>query len=101
MLRVRQFAAVAFDQALMHTYVVGSNGTGKSSLLASMARDVMEAGHGLILMETEGNLYQSVLDYIPKDRIDDVVLCNVEDQSADVRDRMVDAARTVGVLGPA
>ena len=37
----------------------------------------------------------------PEEEVDVVVLCNVEDQSADVRDRMVDAARTVGVLGPA
>ncbi|WP_445257199.1 serine hydrolase domain-containing protein [Nocardioides aurantiacus] len=37
----------------------------------------------------------------PEEQVDLVVLCNVEDQSADVRDRMVDAARTVGVLGPA
>lgn len=36
----------------------------------------------------------------PAEDVDLVVLCNVEDQSVDVRDRMVAAARTTGALGP-
>jgi hypothetical protein len=71
--------AIGYDQALMHTHVLGRTGTGKTVLLANMARQIMEAKQGLIMIEQSGNLYQAILDYVPADRIDDVVLMDVSD----------------------
>lgn len=82
--------AIGYEEALMHTHVIGKTGTGKSVLLANMARQIMDAGYGLIMIETEGNLYQSVLDYVPKSRIDDVVLMDVSDTSWPVSFNVLD-----------
>lgn len=47
--------AIGFKEALMHSWVGGGTGVGKSVLLAHMGRQIMDAGLGLIVMETEGN----------------------------------------------
>lgn len=85
MLGINQFAgserpvAVRYEDALMHTWIGGRNGVGKSALMANMAKQIMAAGNGLILMETEGNLYDSVLNYVPRERVDDVILLDFND----------------------
>lgn len=71
--------AIGYAEALMHTWVGGSSGAGKSALLANMARQIMLSGYGLVLIETEGSLYENVLDYVPASRLDDVVLLDVND----------------------
>lgn len=87
--------AIGFQEALMHTHVLGKTGVGKSVLLAHMAKQIMEAGYGVILIETEGNLYQSVLDYIPKERADEVVLLDVSDTQHPVGFNVLDQSDSV------
>lgn len=58
----------------------GQTGTGKSALLSHMARQIMNGGKGLIVMETEGNLLDSVLGYVPRERVDDVVVLDLSDR---------------------
>lgn len=72
--------AVGYTEALMHTLLLGSTGTGKSTLAAHAAKQIMDEGYGLVLIETSGDLYQMVLDYIPKHRVDDVVLLDFQDR---------------------
>lgn len=74
--------AVGYPEALMHTWVGGSTGTGKSAVLANMARQIMNDGYGLIVIETEGSLYQNTLDYVPERRINDVVLLDIQETQA-------------------
>jgi hypothetical protein len=71
--------SIGYNEALMHTYIAGGTGTGKTELLGHVARQIMEQGYGLIVMETEGNLYQKVLDYAPRNRIDDFILLDLAD----------------------
>lgn len=90
--------AIGWDEALMHTWVGGSTGTGKSALLANMARQIMDGGFGLILIETNGNLYEAVLDYVPKERVDDVVLLDVQDSQYPVGLNLLDQGHPLSVI---
>lgn len=90
--------AIGYQEALMHTHVLGKTGTGKSNVLAHMARQIMNDGYGLILLEAEGNLYQSVLDYVPRDRIEDVVLLDVADTMHPVGFNIFDQGNPLAVV---
>lgn len=60
-------------------YVLGPTGTGKTSLLKNLIRDDLEQGRGLAVIETNGDLVSDLLDLIPPERIDDVVLLDPTD----------------------
>lgn len=64
----------AESDRLRHTFIVGQTGTGKSSLLAQLILQDIEAGRGVGVVDPHGELIDFVLDRIPADRIDDVVL---------------------------
>ena len=65
-----------------HCYVVGTTGTGKSTLLRSMVVQDIEQGRGVALLDPHGDLYQQVLAAIPAHRRDDVVLVDFTDFEA-------------------
>lgn len=64
-----------------HVAVIGSSGTGKSSLMLNMIEHDMvdPARPGVVLIDPHGDLYQSVLCRIPSNRRADVVLVDVTD----------------------
>ena len=55
-----------------HFYIVGQTGVGKSWLLADMALQDIKAGHGVCFIDPH-DTYESLLERIPQDRIDDVI----------------------------
>jgi hypothetical protein len=61
------------------TYVVGINGTGKSTLLLNVALQDIAAGDGLCLLDPHGDLVKEVLDRIPRHRVNDVILFDPAD----------------------
>jgi hypothetical protein len=60
-------------------HVVGPTGTGKSSLLRNLIRDDLEQGRGMLVIETNGDLIQDVIDAVPAHRLQDVVLLDATD----------------------
>jgi energy-coupling factor transporter ATP-binding protein EcfA2 len=64
-----------------HMYIIGKTGTGKSTLLATMARQDIDAGRGLALLDPHGDLVQKILAGIPESRRADVIYFNVPDAS--------------------
>lgn len=62
-----------------HTYVVGQTGTGKTTLLRTMILNDIAAGRGLAVIDPHGDLYRELLDHIPPERWDDVVLLDPTD----------------------
>lgn len=56
-----------------HMYVIGKTGMGKSTLLENMAIQDIRNGEGLAFIDPHGGTVEKLLDYIPEDRIDDVV----------------------------
>ncbi len=67
------------DDRLRHLYAVGPVGVGKSTLLASLAIQDIEAGDGLALIDPKGDLVRDVLARIPERRRDDVIVLNPAD----------------------
>jgi hypothetical protein len=64
---------------MRHVYVLGRTGGGKSTLLLNMAISDINRGNGICIIDAHGDLSSSLLSYIPKDRIKDVVYFNVAD----------------------
>lgn len=62
-----------------HLYIIGKTGMGKSKLLELLIRQDIAYGHGLCLIEPHGDLVEAVLDFIPKERVHDVVLIDPSD----------------------
>ena len=63
-----------------HLYMVGKAGTGKSTLLKNLIIQDIRQGHGLAVLDPHGDLYDELLDFIPPNRIKDVVLLDPGDQ---------------------
>ncbi|ATQ27336.1 hypothetical protein CS378_00450 [Rhodococcus ruber] len=59
--------------ALRHTWVLGPNGTGKSTLLLNLIVSDMQAGRAVVVIEPK-DLVRDVLACIPTERRDDVVV---------------------------
>jgi hypothetical protein len=51
-----------------HAFVVGSTGTGKSTLLISQIRSHLEAGHGVAVLDGKGDLVAALANSIPPKR---------------------------------
>ncbi len=56
-----------------HVYVIGKTGTGKSTLLENMAVQDIQNGEGFAFIDPHGKTADLLLDYIPEERIDDVL----------------------------
>ncbi len=56
-----------------HVYVVGKTGMGKSTMLENMAVQDIRNGNGMAFIDPHGATAETLLDYIPEDRINDVI----------------------------
>lgn len=57
-----------------HTYIIGKSGTGKSVLLANMAIQDIQNGEGVCVLDPHGDLITDILDRIPPERAEDVII---------------------------
>jgi len=62
-----------------HMYIIGKSGVGKSKLLELLIRQDIAYGHGCCLVDPHGDVIESMLDFIPENRIDDVVIIDPSD----------------------
>lgn len=62
-----------------HIYILGKAGTGKSKLEELMIRQDIAYGYGVCVIDPHGELIENLLNFIPKERINDVCLINPED----------------------
>ncbi|MEX0933950.1 MAG: type IV secretion system DNA-binding domain-containing protein [Candidatus Paceibacterota bacterium] len=67
-----QFGIRAKDRT-RHMYVVGKTGMGKSTLLENMAAQDILNGNGMAFIDPHGSAVETLLSYIPKERIKDVI----------------------------
>jgi len=64
-----------------HMYVIGKTGTGKSTLLKTLALQDIEHGEGLALFDPHGDLAEEVVSLVPASRRGDLIYLNVPDRS--------------------
>ncbi len=62
-----------------HLYIIGKSGVGKSKLLELMMRQDVAYRHGLCLIDPHGETIEALLEFIPEDRIEDVVIIDPSD----------------------
>jgi hypothetical protein len=56
-----------------HTYLIGKTGMGKSTVLENMAIQDIQNGNGLAFIDPHGKTADLFLEYIPEERIKDVI----------------------------
>lgn len=66
------FGIRAIDRG-KHMYVIGKTGMGKSTMLENMAIQDIQNGEGLAFIDPHGSTAEKLLDFVPYDRIKDVV----------------------------
>lgn len=74
--------ALSFHRASEHMYYGGGIGSGKSTGMANCAAQDMEAGHGVVVIDAGNSesgeaLFYRVLDLVPRHRLDDVIVIDV------------------------
>src|SRR3989475_8368174 len=60
-----------------HMYIIGKTGTGKSTLIANLARQDLARGEGFALLDPHGDLVEQALRLVPPERQADLIYCNV------------------------
>lgn len=71
--------SVSAVQRLKHMHIIGATGTGKSTLLQSLITQDIQQGNGIAVLDPHGDLIDSILAQIPKERLTDVVLIDPAD----------------------
>ncbi len=61
------------EDRLRHMYIIGKTGMGKSTMLENMAIQDIQNGEGLCFIDPHGSTAEKLLDFIPQDRIQDVL----------------------------
>jgi len=74
-----QLVTVPASLRLRHTHVIGATGTGKSTMLLSMIGQDILYGNGLAVLDPHGDLIEAILPYVPRERIDDVIVVDPAD----------------------
>ncbi|OGF61791.1 hypothetical protein A2662_04440 [Candidatus Giovannonibacteria bacterium RIFCSPHIGHO2_01_FULL_45_33] len=64
-----------------HMYVIGKTGMGKTTLLENMAMQDIQSGEGLAFIDPHGETAYKLLDFVPKERMKDVIYFDPADQA--------------------
>jgi CxxC-x17-CxxC domain-containing protein len=67
------------DDRRRHMYLIGKTGMGKSTILENMIIDDIRAGRGVAVVDPHGDLAEKVIQFIPSNRINDVIYFNPAD----------------------
>ncbi len=67
------------EDRFRHFYVIGQTGTGKSSIFQTMIRQDLNNGDGLCVIDPHGSLIEDLLPFVPKERVDDVIIFDPSD----------------------
>lgn len=70
--RREMFGIRAVDRG-KHMYVIGKTGMGKSTMLENMAIQDIQNGEGLAFIDPHGSTAEKLLDFVPRERIKDVL----------------------------
>src|SRR6056297_743247 len=75
----KQRFGIKADDRRRHMYLIGKTGMGKSTLQENMIVEDIYAGRGVALVDPHGELAEKVINYIPMERINDVIYFNPGD----------------------
>ncbi len=70
---------IKLEDRYRHMHIIGKSGMGKSELIKNIAIQDIQDGRGVCFMDPHGDLVNDLLDYIPAERVKDVVYVNPAD----------------------
>ncbi|MBP9738371.1 type IV secretion system DNA-binding domain-containing protein, partial [Candidatus Saccharibacteria bacterium] len=62
-----------------HVYIIGGTGNGKTTLMQYSIVQDMQSGKGVAIIDPHGDMAETLLQYVPPDRVQDVVYFNPDD----------------------
>ncbi|MBU1092111.1 TraM recognition domain-containing protein [Patescibacteria group bacterium] len=63
-----------------HVYIIGKSGVGKSNLIRNMIIDDIREGRGAAMIDPHGEDVMEVLNYVPNNRVNDVIVFDPGDR---------------------
>lgn len=73
-----------------HMYIIGKTGVGKSTLIKNMIIQDMRNGNGVAVLDPHGQLIDELLEFVPENRLNDVVYFNPADSDHPVSLNMLE-----------
>jgi hypothetical protein len=87
----KQKAFIEREDRFRHMYLIGKSGSGKSEYIATMAVQDILNGDGVCVVDPHGDLIETVLENVPKERADDVIIFDPSDLDRPVALNMLEA----------
>lgn len=88
---VRQDVYLKEEDRRRHLYIIGKSGTGKSVTIANLAIQDIVAGRGIAVVDPHGDLIEAILEHVPKERAEDVILFDPSDMERPIGLNMLEA----------
>ncbi len=79
------------EDRMRHMYIIGKSGAGKSEFIANLAAQDVKNGDGLCIIDPHGDLVETVLGCVPRERADDVVIFDPSDLERPIGLNMLEA----------
>lgn len=76
--QMRRFG-IKTDDRRRHMYIIGKTGMGKTTMLENMVLQDIYNGNGIGVVDPHGDFAEKIINYIPQNRINDVVYFNPAD----------------------
>lgn len=68
------------EARMRHCFILGQTGTGKTSLMESMILQDIKAGKGVAVIDPHGDMVDSLINRIPRERAKDVIVFDLLDR---------------------
>jgi len=72
------------EARMRHCFILGQTGTGKTSLMESMILQDIKAGRGVAVIDPHGDMVDSLINRIPRERGKDVIVFDLLDRDRPV-----------------
>ena len=76
---IKQKFGIKPDDRRRHVYIIGKTGMGKTVMLQNMAIQDIQQGRGIGFVDPHGEAAEELLDFVPSNRINDVIYVNPAD----------------------
>jgi hypothetical protein len=75
----KEFAYLTDEDRRRDLYIIGGKQSGKSTLILNLARQDIEQGRGVAIIDPHGDLVENLLPHIPEERIEDTIYFDPSD----------------------
>ncbi len=73
------------NDRLLHTYILGKTGSGKTNLLTSLILQDIKYKRGICVFDVHGDLSHTIMQYVPEERKNEVIYLDIADPNLNYR----------------